>query len=392
MKYTSFLCFMLQAGLLFPVAGFADNIEVTLKDNLDGNLNGYCLDIKGGGPNIDPSRGLQAHTCYSYRGDLGSDQALDPDGIARGEFRIVAFEVCATMDSTEAGAEVALATCDASETQQFDFAENGYISPKSAPGMCLTAGKETAFGRGGTSPHQIKTLTLQSCGEELTAYQEWSTRTQDDYNSEQTTNETVTGEELFVVCTFCHGDSAQGNIRRDGPALAGLEAWYLELQMHNFKNGIRGYLADDIPGQVMHFTKGMLRNDYTITSLAEYISALEPGKPLAPNALGERPYLWDSPYAGLDPSISGDAEAGEKTFSTVCTACHGADGTGNEELGAANLTYLHEPYMIRQLMYFRDGMRGAHPEDTRGQQMAAIAKTLTDDQSIADVVAYIAGL
>ena len=40
----------------------------------------------------------------------------------------------------------------------------------------------------------------------------------------QTPNETVTGEELFVVCTFCHGDSTQGNDRRYGPALAGLEA------------------------------------------------------------------------------------------------------------------------------------------------------------------------
>ena len=208
----------------------------------------------------------------------------------------------------------------------------------------------------------------------------------------ETPNETVTGEELFVVCTFCHGDSAQGNIRRDGPALAGLEAWYLELQLHNFKNGIRGYRAEDVPGQVMHFTKGMLRNDYTITSLAEYISALEPGKPLARNAVGERPYLWDSPYAGLDPSISGNAEAGARTFSTVCVACHGAVAKGHEKLGAANLTYLSDVYMIRQLMYFRDGIRGAHPEDTRGQQMAAIAELLTDDQAIADVVTYISEL
>ena len=36
-------------------------------------------------------------------------------------------------------------------------------------------------------------------------------------------NETVTGEELFVVCGFCHGTAGQGNVRRDGPALAGLE-------------------------------------------------------------------------------------------------------------------------------------------------------------------------
>jgi cytochrome c553 len=202
-------------------------------------------------------------------------------------------------------------------------------------------------------------------------------------------NETVTGEELFVVCTFCHGSAAQGNIRRDGPALAGLESWYLELQMQNYVKGVRGTHAEDIPGQVMHFTKGMLRNDYTIKSIAEYISAMEPGKPLDPNGVGERSYVWDSPYAGLDPSINGNAEDGERIYLTVCSACHGSDGTGNEALGSANLLYLHEPYMIRQLQYFKDGIRGTHPNDIRGQQMSAIARMLTDDQAIADVVAYI---
>jgi cytochrome c oxidase subunit 2 len=207
-----------------------------------------------------------------------------------------------------------------------------------------------------------------------------------------TPNETVTGEELFVVCTFCHGDSVQGNDRRDGPALAGLEPWYLELQLRNFRDGIRGTHPEDIPGQVMHFSTGMLRNDFTISSIAEYISGLEPGKPMARNAVGERPYLWESPYAGIDRSISGDAEAGGERYNSVCIACHGADGAGNEALGAANLTYLSEIYMARQLMYFRDGVRGSHPEDIRGQQMAVMARVLTDDQAIADVVAYISGL
>ncbi len=48
MKYTNVLRLILQAGLLVPVAVFAADVEVTLKDGLDGNLNGYCLDIKSG--------------------------------------------------------------------------------------------------------------------------------------------------------------------------------------------------------------------------------------------------------------------------------------------------------------------------------------------------------
>ena len=207
-----------------------------------------------------------------------------------------------------------------------------------------------------------------------------------------TPNEAVAGERLFDTCIFCHGTEAQGNDRRDGPALAGLPAWYIELQMKNFRDGIRGGVAEDVPGQVMHFTRGLMRDDETITRVAEYISELETGLPVAANSVGARPYIWDSPYAGLDPSITGNAEAGGQTYSAICFACHGADGTGNEVLGAADLRYLSDIYMARQLMYFRDGIRGAHPEDTRGQQMAAIAKVLTDDQIIADVVAYISEL
>lgn len=185
MNHTRLASFVLGAGFLLSVVAFSADVEVTLKDRLDGNLNGYCLDIRGGGQNIDPSQGLQAHTCYSYRGDLGSDQAFDPELMAGGEFKVIAFDVCATMDGTETGAEVALSACDGSELQQFDFAANGSISPKSAPGMCLTAGNETTFGMGGTSPHQIKTLTLQQCSDTLAAYQEWYARTQDDYDSEE---------------------------------------------------------------------------------------------------------------------------------------------------------------------------------------------------------------
>jgi len=184
MKNTKLLAVILSAGGLLSVAAFSADVEVTLRDGLDGNLNGYCLDIRGGGRNIDPAQGLQSHTCYSYRGDLGSDQAFDPEGVARGEFKIPAFDVCATMEGTDAGSGVALTACDGSDFQRFDFSADGHISPESAPGMCLTAGNETTFGMGGTSPHQIKDLTLESCADDRAAYQEWTTRTQEDYDSE----------------------------------------------------------------------------------------------------------------------------------------------------------------------------------------------------------------
>jgi len=166
--------------LLLPSLSYAENVEVLLKDKLDGNLSGYCLDIMGGGNNVDPTRGLQGHTCYSYRGDLGSDQAMDPDLVKEGVFKVVGFDVCATMADTSAGTNVSLTECDDSDQQQFVFAENGTISPSTAEGMCLTLAEETTIGRNGTSPHQAKQLTLQNCDPELAAYQQWRTREQHD--------------------------------------------------------------------------------------------------------------------------------------------------------------------------------------------------------------------
>ena len=199
-------------------------------------------------------------------------------------------------------------------------------------------------------------------------------------------NEEVTGEELFTVCLICHGSQGQGMDRREGPAIAGLEAWYIEKQLHNYRDGIRGYHEEDIPGKFMSGTYQLLRNDETIREVAEYVASLEVGAEPDANANGPRGHIWDSPYAGIEEV--GNAGTGAQLYA-VCSGCHQPDGTGNQALGAPNLTNLSELYMERQLMYFRDGLRGAHPDDTAGALMAGMAKTLPNNQAIADVVAYI---
>lgn len=168
---------LLPLLLLQTACAEVENVEVTLIDKLDGNLSSYCIDIVGGGKNIDPANGLQAHTCYSYKGELGADQAFDPAAIADGIFRIVAFDVCMTLPDTAADTKMTLESCNGTEQQQFKLGETGNISPVSAPSMCLTAGQDTTFGRNGKSPHQIKVLNLQPCQSELDTHQQWRTRT-----------------------------------------------------------------------------------------------------------------------------------------------------------------------------------------------------------------------
>ena len=207
----------------------------------------------------------------------------------------------------------------------------------------------------------------------------------------------IDGEELFQVCSFCHGTQGQGGPALDAPALAGMEAWYVERQLHNFRNRVRGTHYDDVPGVQMSIVSGMVRNQATIENLAAYIESMEPGAPPELTNRGEvagtaRPFIWRSQYADLMHPDEPDIGNGETIYSGTCAVCHGVAAEGNEALGSPKLTELQDWYMERQLQYFRDGLRGADPGDTLGLQMAIFSKTLADEQAMADVVAYIKSL
>ncbi|MDG1065438.1 MAG: c-type cytochrome [Luminiphilus sp.] len=81
-------------------------------------------------------------------------------------------------------------------------------------------------------------------------------------------------------------------------------------------------------------------------------------------------------------------QAGASDYGSQCLSCHGAQGIGQESLQAPALTSLDPVYIARQLRHFRDGVRGAHPEDTHGSMMAASSAGLSDP-SIADLASYI---
>jgi len=70
---------------------------------------------------------------------------------------------------------------------------------------------------------------------------------------------------------------------------------------------------------------------------------------------------------------------GAALYSDQCSQCHNGNGSGNPQLRAPSLTTLDAWYVERQLAYFRDGLRGNHPEDTHGQIMAAASAKLSDD-------------
>ena len=154
----------------------AEPVEIRLSDRLDGNLDSYCLDISGSKENADISKGLQAQTCYAYQGAMGIDQMFETTQFKYNQLYMPEFDVCAELSSIQAGARVGLAACDGSDAQDVMLSEEGHISRVSDASLCLTAGEDTRLGRGGTSQHQIKSLTLEVCNTEQSAYQIWKTR------------------------------------------------------------------------------------------------------------------------------------------------------------------------------------------------------------------------
>jgi len=80
---------------------------------------------------------------------------------------------------------------------------------------------------------------------------------------------------------------------------------------------------------------------------------------------------------------------GATLYGAQCSQCHNGNGSGNPQLKAPSLTTLDAWYVSRQLTHFRDGVRGAHEDDTQGKLMAAASANLSDEDIglLADYVA-----
>lgn len=77
---------------------------------------------------------------------------------------------------------------------------------------------------------------------------------------------------------------------------------------------------------------------------------------------------------------SAETAAADALYATTCSACHGPEAQGNAAAGAPRLAGQAEFYLAEQLHQFRDGRRGAHPDDANGALMRATSLGLSDDQ------------
>ena len=177
------------------------------------------------------------------------------------------------------------------------------------------------------------------------------------------------GELLFDLCKQCHGPAGEGMALSLAPAIAGLDLWYVEMQLTKFKQGVRGLHADDLGGLRMYPMSQWLENEEDITAVSTYIANL-------PKA---------SPHSTIE---GGDAKAGATAY-TLCAACHGAKGEGNQVMNGPPLAGMNDWYLMTTLQKFKDGVRGGNSANPTEMMMRGMAMSLADEQAMKNVIAHI---
>ena len=202
-------------------------------------------------------------------------------------------------------------------------------------------------------------------------YEKWlaSQKTFAQFQAE-TKGDAVAGKALYQVCASCHGLEGEGNPSLNSPKIAGQEYWYVKRQLEYFKHGIRGSDPGDTFGAQMAPMAATLTDETAINNVSAYIESL-PNTP-APH------------------TISGDIKNGKDLYET-CSKCHGRDAQGRWSVNAPRMAGMSDWYLLTQLKNFKQGLRGAHPDDATGRQMESMVLSLNEEK-MKDILAYINSL
>jgi cytochrome c553 len=161
-------------------------------------------------------------------------------------------------------------------------------------------------------------------------------------------------------CSACHGPA--GNSRTAStPVLAGMPTWY-------FKKAIEDYAAGRRLSPEMEPFSKMVRL-LGVDEVAGYFAA--------------------QPREKLAVKLDRASVANGRKAATVCAACHGDDGRGDEARGVPSLQGQPPGYLKNQMLLFKTDRRS--PGDEALVKMKTVMKSL-DDATMADLAAYYASL
>jgi hypothetical protein len=167
--------FVLSLFLITPSHG-NNSVEIYLLDQLD-DTRGFCIDMKGHKLKAQINKELQAHTCYSYQGEISPDQGFNSLKLTKNQFILPSFNVCMEASSITPSSKLRLRKCDRNKLQNFELSNKNKIRLISNRKLCLTVAQGHSKNGGGGSPvHLIRNLSLELCSKSLNPYQAWSVR------------------------------------------------------------------------------------------------------------------------------------------------------------------------------------------------------------------------
>ena len=170
------LAIIVLGFLLINSSQADDSVEIYLLNQLD-DPRGFCIDIKGHKLKAQINKGLQAHTCYSYQGEISPDQGFNSRNLTKNQFILTSFNVCMEASSLTPSANLRLRKCDRNKLQNFEWSNENKIHLIGNRKLCLTVGQgQSKRGGGGSPVHLMRNLSLELCTESLNSYQAWGVR------------------------------------------------------------------------------------------------------------------------------------------------------------------------------------------------------------------------
>ena len=170
------LAFIVLGLLLITPSQADDNVEVYLLNQLD-DSRGFCIDVRGHKFKAQINKGLQAHTCYSYQGEISPDQGFSSLKLTKNQFILPSFNVCMEASSLTPSSNLRLRKCDRNKLQNFEWSNKNKIHLIDNRKLCLTVDQgQSKKGGGGSPVHLMRNLSLKLCAESLNSYQAWGVR------------------------------------------------------------------------------------------------------------------------------------------------------------------------------------------------------------------------
>ena len=121
---------------------------------------------------------------------------------------------------------------------------------------------------------EMQPMAAALTDEQISAVARYVSETRSAVPARSLDGDATRGRGHYATCGACHGVQAEGNQALGGPALTGLDDWYLVTQLKNFRDGARGNQPGDLYGAQMRAAMQILADDEAIADVVAYIASL----------------------------------------------------------------------------------------------------------------------